>query len=97
MFKENSRYANLPVKTHVTPEGQEQTYVARRILPKPENLQIAGSQEVTSTDRLDLVAARAYGDATQFWRLADATTEFEPDRLTDTPGARLRVPMVVPE
>ncbi len=97
MFKENSRYANLPLKTHVTAEGQEQTYVARRILPKPETLQIAGSQEVGSTDRLDLVAARAYGDPTQFWRLVDATIAFEPDRLTDIPGLRLRVPMVTPE
>lgn len=97
MFKENSRYAKLPVKTHITQDGIEQTYVARRILPKPEELQIAGSEEVASTDRLDLIAARAYGDPTQFWRLVDATTEFEPDRLTETPGTRLRVPMVTPE
>lgn len=97
MFNENSRYANLPLKTYVSPEGQAQTYVSRRILPQPEALQTVGTQEVASTDRLDHIAARAYGDPTQFWRLVDATIEFEPDRLTDTPGARLRVPMITPE
>ena len=97
MFKDTSRYKNRPLKFHTKPNGEQVSYVARRFLPKPESLQTAGYQVVGQSDRLDHVAHRAYGDPEQFWRIVDATLEFDPPRLTDAPGVRLRIPMVTPE
>ncbi|WP_136440755.1 LysM domain-containing protein [Pacificoceanicola onchidii] len=97
MFKENSRYAKLAVKTHVAEDGTKQTYVARRFLPHPDDLTTAGFEEVQPQDRLDQIAARAYGDPTQYWRIVDATLEPEPGKLTEETGRRLRIPMAMPE
>jgi hypothetical protein len=97
MFKDTSRYANLPLKLHTNANGEQVSYVARRFLPRPETLQTAGYQDVGLSDRLDHIAHRAYGDPEQFWRVVDATLDFDPPRLTDTPGTRLRIPMVIPE
>lgn len=97
MFKDTSRYASLPVKLFRKADGTEVSYVARRFLPQPDDLQTATHETVGHGDRLDLIAQRSYGDPEQFWRIVDATLEFDPPRLTDKPDRRLRIPMVTPE
>lgn len=97
MFKENSRYANLPLHRMQRDDGQEVSYVGRRFLPAPEGLARAATERVGTSDRLDHIAQRAYGAPDQFWRLAEATLEFEPEELVRAPGRRLMVPMVRPE
>lgn len=97
MFSDDSRYAKLPLKMRVLPDGREVSYVARRMLPKPETLHTAGYETVGTSDRLDHIAHRAYGDPLQFWRIVDATLVFEPEDLTQKTGRRLRIPMVQPE
>ncbi|SMY06264.1 hypothetical protein [Flavimaricola marinus] len=97
MFSDDSRYARLPLKTHVEPDGREVSYVARRFLPQPAALQTAGFETVGTSDRLDHIAHRAYGDPLQYWRIVDATLEFEPEELTRETGRRLRIPMIGPE
>ncbi len=97
MFNDTSRYAKLPLKVRVQPDGREVSYVARRMLPPPEALTVATTESVGTSDRLDHIAYRHYGDATQFWRIVDATLEFDPENLTRETGRRLRIPMVTPE
>jgi hypothetical protein len=97
MFDETSRYARLKIKTWVFADGREAPYVERRIIPRPESLEIAARARVRPGDRLDLVAERAYADGRAFWRIADANPTLDPETLTDMVGRLLAVPMIKPE
>jgi nucleoid-associated protein YgaU len=48
---------------------------------------------VVAGDRLDLLAARYFGDPLQFWRIADANSSSSPDELLE-PGRVLVIPRV---
>ncbi|MBF6336854.1 LysM domain-containing protein [Nocardia abscessus] len=91
MFSATSRYQGIPTAVHHTPDGREITYVRRRILPHPEDLAQIGSYTVRPAQRPDLVAFAVYGDAEQWWRLADGNGADDPDELTARPGRILRV------
>lgn len=52
---------------------------------------LAFVHQVVSTDRLDLIAARYYGDPLQAWRIVDANPCKSPDELL-VPGRLLRIP-----
>jgi hypothetical protein len=97
MFSDTSRYAKLPVKVMVRGDGREVQFVTRRFLPQPGSLMRAGVEEVGTSDRLDHIAQRAYGDPLQFWRIVDATLTFAPEEVTRITGRRLVIPMIGPE
>lgn len=88
MFDPDSRYAKLQTATHVAADGREIVYVTRRFLPRPEALLAVGRAEVVEGDRLDLIAARALGDALVWWRLPDANLCEHPEEL-EQPGLTL--------
>lgn len=90
-FAPTSRYFGLPTLEYQRPDGTKVVYVARRLIPGPERFAVLSYYTVTTTDRLDLVAARLIGDPEQFWRLCDANAALAPESLTDTPGARIAV------
>lgn len=90
MFQPNSRYANLPTRTHVEPDGREIVYVTRRQLPRPESMMATGRVALRDGDRLDLVAARALGSPEAWWRLCDANPSLHPEEL-EQPGHELLV------
>ena len=48
---------------------------------------------VVAGDRLDLLAARYFGDPLQYWRIADANPAPSPDELLE-PGRVLIIPRV---
>jgi hypothetical protein len=86
----NSRYAEVGTAVLQAPDGREIVHLRRRFLPPPERLATAGWETVRDGDRVDLVAARALGDPTAFWRLCDANLAFDPAEL-ETPGRVVRV------
>jgi hypothetical protein len=88
MLDPDSRYAQLPTATHVAQGGREIVYVTRRFLPRPDALLAIGKVSVAEADRLDLIAARALGDALVWWRLPDANLCEHPDEL-EQPGLAL--------
>jgi len=90
-FGPASRYYGLALTTIAVPGGRQITYVRRRFVPQPETLALIRNYIVTSSDRLDNVAAQHYSDPTQFWQICDANAAFDPDSLTATPGRSLRV------
>jgi len=90
-FGPGSRYYGLALSTYAAPNGRQIVYVQRRFVPQPETLALIRNYIVTSSDRLDNVAAQQYSDPTQSWQLCDANLAFDPDRLTATPGRSLRV------
>lgn len=93
MFEPSSRYYTLATTTYTTADGQQITYVRRRMLPQAERLPTLVEITVIDGDRLDLIAARTLGDAQQFWRICDAQNAMNPPDLTAEPGRVLRVPI----
>ncbi|MDB2438588.1 hypothetical protein N9W89_07705 [Hellea sp.] len=96
MISENSRYHDLPLRKMKTSSGKEISYLARRFIPPQDAVSIAGFHTVTPAERLDIIAHNSYGDATQFWRIADYALTLKPSTLTQRPGRRLAIPMVGP-
>ncbi|MDG2527886.1 hypothetical protein [Caulobacter endophyticus] len=86
-----SRYAAAATARLTLPDGRTAVYLRRRFIPDPASLSEIGAVTVAEGDRLDLIAARVYGQAELHWRLADANAAFDPLDLTSAPGRRLRV------
>ncbi|GLZ48204.1 hypothetical protein Acsp06_43890 [Actinomycetospora sp. NBRC 106375] len=93
------RYAGLDTGVASVPlasgGSREVRYVRRRPLPPPDSLVVLARHRVLDGDRLDLIAARYYGDPTASWRIAEANTAFDPDALTgpDAVGSVLVIPV----
>lgn len=91
MFSITSRYQGIPTAVADLPDGRTLIYVRRRFLPRPEDLAQIGEHVVLPGERLDIIAGKEFGDAEQFWRIADANRATDPDQLTALPGRRLRI------
>jgi hypothetical protein len=92
MFTAASRYHGVDGARYEPPGGGDPIpYVRRRLLPDPATLTPTGFHTVAVDDRLDRVAAAAFGDPELFWRIADANPVLDPAELTARPGRRLLV------
>ncbi|MFI6875336.1 LysM domain-containing protein [Streptomyces sp. NPDC050400] len=92
MFTPASRYHGIEVARYQPPDdGDPIPYVRRRLLPDPATLTPIGFRTVAESDRLDRIAAAAFGDPELFWRIADANPVLDPAELTDRPGRRLLI------
>lgn len=91
MFEPISRYADLEELEIVDEGGRTIRYVARRFLPDPDALEVAGQVAVRPPDRPDLLARRVFDDPLQYYRLCDANGVMHPNELTER-ERRLRVP-----
>ena len=84
----NSRYAGLRVK--IFDQGASAIpYIALWRCP---DTPADSAYYVMQGDRPDLIAWRLLGDATAFWRLADANQTLDPFELTDIPGQPVKIP-----
>lgn len=92
MFNSTSRYYMVETITLTETNGRELRYKRRRFLPDPAHLQIMSEVTVTQGDRLDLISAKALGDAEQFWQICDANSTMNPVELTATVGRRVKIP-----
>lgn len=96
MFSATSRYAGLPTLTVTVPDPdgtpREVTFVRRRLLPRPDEHTLVTEHLVGPGERLDHVAARYFGDPTQFWRICDASDDLRPADLERT-GRRIPIAM----
>lgn len=92
MFAPTSRYAQVPVAVFTDRDGRARPYVLLRPIPPPAPTR--QRHEMSDAERLDHVAARAFGDPAQFWRICDASGELRPGDL-EVPGLRITIPLVV--
>jgi hypothetical protein len=93
-FDEASRYRGVPLALHPGPAGEPpRPYVRRRFIAQRRDIAVAAELLVSSGDRPELVAARTLGDPLAYWRIADANAVTDPFELTDTPGARIAIPV----
>jgi nucleoid-associated protein YgaU len=90
-YPPNSRYAGTGTVTRTLPDGRTVTYLRRRLVPQPEEFAVESEPEVAAHDRLDTLAAAAWGDSRLWWRIADANGAVDPDDLLE-PGSRVRIP-----
>ena len=93
-FAPNSRYSGVPVGLHLSPGSERPVpYVLRRFIPHRSAIPIVAEHIVHGGERPDSLAAVVLGDPELYWVLADANGVLEPFELTDTPGARIVVPV----
>jgi phage tail protein X len=85
LFDPRSRYRDTPVATYVDEQGRARPWVTLRV-PAPPTA--TTGYRTRAQDRLDLLAARAYGDPGAWWQMADAN----PAAAADGPAALLRPP-----
>jgi hypothetical protein len=95
VFESTSRYAPLEtaVREMPGPDGETRPvrFVRRRFIPPAGEGATLVEHRVAQGERLDQVTARHLGDPTQFWRVADANRELNPDDLVRPAGRRVRV------
>jgi hypothetical protein len=95
-FPPTSRYYGIPTARYRSPDGAEVSYLTRRFCPQGGHLPLLSTAPVGPDERLDQLTARALGDPTQFWRVADANDALDPFHLVAIPGRVLRVPVPRP-
>ena len=79
MFIDSSRYLDVKTVETETEGGRKVTAIRLRRLPYA-----AGTPTVVrGNDRLDVMAQRKYSDGAKFWRIADANTELEANKLLE--------------
>ncbi len=94
-FDAASRYNGVPLALlPQAPDMPPVAYVRRRFMSPLHEMALAGRVSISSSDRPDLIAHRVYGEPLAWWRIADANTVTDPFELTDTPGARIAIPIV---
>jgi hypothetical protein len=93
LFPPTSRYYGIPTSTITTPSGVTEIYLRRRFLPPLEAVGTLQQHTVAQGERMDHIAFRYLADPEQFWRIADANTEMNAEKLMQTPGWKLRIPL----
>jgi hypothetical protein len=89
-FPPTSRYAGTEIATRVDAAGRQTRYLRRRFLPDPDGLAQIATHRVQEAERLDTIAAEAYGDPVLSWQLLDANRALSPAELLST-GRPLRI------
>jgi hypothetical protein len=79
MFLKTSRYATTATVQVTLPDGTQAAAVQLRMVPATAGV----DTQVTSNDRLDVIAQRNYGDATRYWHIADANSALDSTDLFD--------------
>ena len=91
MFAFTSRYYNIAINEHETPDGKKIVYLKRRFVPPASRFQLLQEHSVAEGERLDNITAQYLSDPAQFWRLCDANDAMCPEELTETVGRKLRI------
>ncbi|MBK5124380.1 LysM domain-containing protein [Burkholderia sp. R-69980] len=89
----DSRYYGSPTCSLTQPDGTVVRYLARRIVPQPEQYTSIQQFVVVEGARLDNVAAQTLGNPLLFWMLCDANLAMDPDDLTSQPGRSISIPL----
>ena len=78
MFSRDSRYANAGSYTVTDRNGKKRVFTRFPVRSQPA---VRGWHQRLESQRTDSVAAHYLGNATQFWRLCDASGVMAPDAL----------------
>ncbi len=90
IFPLNSRYYGVPLRTRTAADGTVETFVGRRIIPAMARYGVLSRHKLGGDERIDRIAADAFGDSEQYWKICDANGDVDP-ALAATPEGRLIV------
>lgn len=90
-FPPSSRYYGTDTATTKTADGKTIIYLRRRFVPSPERFSLLQEHMIAEGDRADNLASQYLGDPELFWQLCDANNVMILQKLTDTPGRRIRI------
>lgn len=90
MFDQTSRYNDCDNVVFSDNSGRTINYKKRRFVPIIKNMTVLQTYLVTSSDRLDLIAAKTLGDPEQFWKICDLNNIMYPPEL-ETVGKMLSI------
>ena len=88
MFAESSRYFQLRTVDVKSSDGRDVKAVVLRRLPYVASRPTV----IKGNDRLDVMAERAFKDASFFWHIADANTDLDSRDLVAETGREILVP-----
>jgi hypothetical protein len=92
-FGDSSRYKGVALGTFARADGTFTAYARRRFVPALRDIPGAAGHLVRGGERPDLLAWQQYGDPLLYWRIADGNAVIDPNELTDTVGAVIRMPV----
>ncbi|MEU9578117.1 hypothetical protein [Streptomyces chilikensis] len=92
-YPRTSRYHDAEIGIHRLPDGTEVRYAKRRLLPPLPDGDEVHPHTVAAGERPDLLAQRYFGDAGQWWQIADANPVLDPRELTDEAGRAIGIPL----
>ena len=92
-FSPSSRYFTVPQRSRTGPGGDEQLFVARRIIPQQSRYETDHSIRADASERIDGVAAEEIGDPLLYWRICDANGVAEPGEATQPDGRVINIPL----
>jgi len=95
-YSQDSRYRGVALATFTRADGSLAAYSRRRFIPPRREIAIAAVHLVRGGERPDLVAQTAYEQPLLYWRIADGNAVIDPFELTDTLGARIKLPVPPP-
>lgn len=89
----DSRYYGVATLSYTQADGTVVRYLARRLVPQPEQYASIQQFVVAQGARLDNIAAKTLGNPLLFWMLCDANLALDPDDLTSQPGRSIAIPL----
>ncbi len=78
--------------TFTAPDGHVAVYLQRRLLPDPDKRARQPVAVMRPGERVDLVAARALGSPTQFYRICDASNVADPFDVAESGASEVSLP-----
>lgn len=89
-FPPDSRYHGTATRSFTAPDGRQIAYLARRLVPPPEDFATIGWRVVIEGERLDQIAAETIGNPLAYWLICDANRAVWPEDL-GAAGTELRL------
>lgn len=90
---QSSRYRNAPVRMSKGPDGSMTPCLGRRIIPETARYRALDRHRVGVGERIDTIAAYAYGDSELYWRICDANGDQDPAAASEVTGRLLVIPL----
>jgi hypothetical protein len=94
MIGKDSRYAAIPVRSRTRPDGTEVRHLRPVLLQHSEDVAVATHHRVKDSERIDLLSAQYFRQATAWWVIAAGSPRPHPDEVLGAPGDTVAIPLL---